>query len=120
VIPQREVLALHINLKRREAFVARARINPAQTAPGLAEIGHEVLRLAADPGAEAAVTADPLGQTNFASLLDLAGRQLLIHYDKADVLNIVIPYYPSKDVVPLDVKAAEELLGLVTIMGCGD
>jgi len=100
--------------------MARARPIPSLAPTGLTEIGHEVLRLAADPGLESAVTADPHANTNFPNLLDLKGRKLQVHYDKADVLNIVIPYYSSAADVPLDVKAAEELIGLVTIMGCGD
>jgi hypothetical protein len=100
--------------------MARVRPIPTLAPTGLSEIGHEVLRLAADPGLESAVSADPQSNTNFPNLLDLKGKQLRVHYDKADVLHIVIPYYPTAAEVPLDVKAAEELIGVVTIMGCGD
>jgi hypothetical protein len=104
--------------------MARSRFVTGMTPPGLAELGHEVLLLAADPNSEQAVIADgspdKSGSTGFNKILDLANKQLLIHYDTADTLNIVIPYYPVKADVPLDIKGAEELLGVVTIMGCGD
>lgn len=104
--------------------MARARLVAGPTPPAIADVGREVLRLAADPNSESRVLADQSpdksGSTGFAKIIDLSGKQLQIHFDSADTMHVVIPYYAVKADVPLNVKAAEELLGLVTIMGCGD